>query len=245
VFGSNNASTYFCTIFEKLRVMKKLLMSLLAAATVATTITSCNKDETTIPLPAKSNPNLTVVQAAPGASNVNLFIDGTSKGSSLGYLTNTGYSSISDGVRNIKVTEGINGTTVIDKKPTFEKDKSYTLFIANRTPSIEGVLIADDLTAPLEGKAHVRFVHVGSDAPAVDVAETGGLVLFPNVAFKGFSAFKPINAGTVTLEARIAGTTTVALPLGSLTFVAGKIYTIYARGLISGSSLGVTVIENK
>jgi hypothetical protein len=51
------------------------------------------------------------------------------------------------------------------------------------------------------------------NAPAVDVALTGGAVVFGNKAFKDYTAFTPLDAGTYNLEVRVAGTSTVALPL--------------------------------
>jgi len=114
--------------------------------------------------------------------------------------------------------------------------------------SIEPLVLEDDLTAPATGKAHVRFVHLSPDAPAVDVAVTAGPVVFSNVAFRGYQGFTPLNAGTYNLEVRVAGTATVALPLPGITLEAGKIYTVFARGFLSGAgaqALGAEIIVNK
>ncbi len=61
----------------------------------------------------------------------------------------------------------------------------------------------------------------------------GGAVLFPNVAFKGYLE-GAVLAGTYELEARLAGTTTVALALPPLTLEAGKIYDVFAVGKVAG-----------
>jgi hypothetical protein len=86
------------------------------------------------------------------------------------------------------------------------------------------------------------------DAPAVDVALDGGAVVFGNKAFKGSTAFTPLDAGAYDLEVRVAGTTTVALDLPSITLQAGKIYTVFAKGFLSGTgaqALGAEIIVNK
>jgi hypothetical protein len=222
--------------------MRKVLMSLLVAATVATTMTSCEKEEPKVE-PGKAK--VMVVHASPDAPGVDLLVDNVKQNTAaLNFLQNTTYLSVTEGTRNIKVNAAGTTNSVINKDVAFAKDKSYTLFAGNKLANIEPILITDDLTAPAAGKAHVRFVHLSPDAPAVDVAVTGGNVLFPNVAFKGNSAFSPVAAGTVALEARLAGTNTVALPVGNVTFTAGKIYTVYARGLLSNSTLNVSIIEN-
>ncbi|MFM2387913.1 MAG: hypothetical protein RL660_2670 [Bacteroidota bacterium] len=221
--------------------MRKVLMSLLVAATVATTMTSCEKEEVVVPGKAK----VMVVHASPDAPGVDLLVDNAKQNTAaLNFLQNTAYLSVNEGTRNIKVNAAGTTNSVINKDVPFTKDMSYTLFAGNKLANIEPILITDDLTAPAAGKAHVRFVHLSPDAPAVDVAVTGGNVLFPNVAFKGNSAFSPVAAGTVPLEARAAGTNNVALSVGNVTFTAGKIYTVYARGLISNGTLNVSIIEN-
>jgi len=126
--------------------------------------------------------------------------------------------------------------------------KAYSVFAIDSVSSIEPLVLEDDLTAPATGKAHVRFVHLSPDAPAVDVAVTAGPVVFSNVAFRGYQGFTPLNAGTYNLEVRVAGTATVALPLPGITLEAGKIYTVFARGFLSGAgaqALGAEIIVNK
>jgi len=81
----------------------------------------------------------------------------------------------------------------------------------------------------------------------VDVAVTGGPVLFGNQEFRDYTAFTPVDAGTYDLEVRLAGTSTVALPLPGITLTAGKIYTVFARGFVAGAgaqALGAQIIVN-
>jgi hypothetical protein len=108
-------------------------------------------------------------------------------------------------------------------------------------------VITDDLTAPASGKAHVRFVHLSPNAPAVDIAVDGGSVVFADYSFKEYSAFTPLDAGSYDLEVRAAGTSTVALDLDPITLQAGKIYTVFAKGFLGGTgtqALGAEIIVN-
>jgi hypothetical protein len=85
------------------------------------------------------------------------------------------------------------------------------------------------------------------DAPAVDITLTDGTVVFGNKAFKEFTAFTPIDAGTFDLQVRVAGTNIVALDLPGITVESGKIYTVFAKGFLNGTGqqvLGAQIIVN-
>jgi hypothetical protein len=71
----------------------------------------------------------------------------------------------------------------------------------------------------------------------VDVAVTGGPVLFSNVSFRQFSGYPQVAPGTYDLEVRVAGTTTVALAIPGVALRPGTNYTVFAVGLLSNKSL--------
>jgi ABC-type uncharacterized transport system permease subunit len=115
-------------------------------------------------------------------------------------------------------------------------------------PTSKALVLQDDLTMPAAGQAHVRFVHLSSDAPAVDITTKDGTVVFPNVSFKKFTNFLPLNAGSYDLQVRLAGTSTVVLDLNGIRLDNRKIYTVFARGFVSGSggtALNAQIIVNK
>lgn len=124
--------------------------------------------------------------------------------------------------------------TVLEADLTLAADKDYTVAAAGELATIEPVVLEDNNSAPAAGNAHVRFVHLSPDAPNVDIAVTGGPILFSNVPFKGVAGYAPVAAGTYDLEARIAGTDTVALALPGVKLEDGKIYTIFAVGKVVG-----------
>lgn len=223
---------------------KKLILGLAAVASIAF-ISSCNKDE----IPTVNTAKLMVVHTSPDAPGVDLLVDNIKVNSSaLTFPNNTGYLPVLEGTRNLKVNVSGSTTTVINANVNFPKNTSQTLFAVDSVSKLSTVLLSDDLTAPAAGKAHVRFVHLSPNAPAVDVAlANAGAVVFPNTAFKGSSAFTPLDAGTYNLEVRVAGTQTVALPLPGIVLEAGKIYTVFAKGFLGGTgaqALGAQIIVN-
>lgn len=204
---------------------------------------SCDKSEDTL-----EYARLAVTHASPDAPGVDLLVDGNKVNTSaLGFPSSTAYLDVLSGTRNIKVNVSGTSTTVINADVPFTTGKNYSLFAVDSVSKLSTVLIEDDLTAPASGKAHVRFVHLSPDAPAVDVAVTGGSVVFANKAFKTYTAFTPLDAGTYNLEVRVAGTSTVALPLPGIALTAGKIYTVFAKGFLGGTgaqALGAQIIVN-
>ncbi|MCB9639116.1 MAG: DUF4397 domain-containing protein [Myxococcales bacterium] len=180
-----------------------------------------------------------VVHASPDAPSVDLFIDDTKINTSpLDYPNNTGYLDLDAGKRKIDVKSSADNTVVpISTELDFEAGKSYSFFAVNVLASIEPLRLEDDLTAPAAGKAHVRFVHLSPDTAAIDVAIKGGATLFTNSQFKDASAFTPIDANTYDLEVKLNQDSSVVLSLDGVQFEDGKIYTVFARGLTSGSNL--------
>lgn len=223
-------------------------LSLVAlVAMTAFAAAGCSDSDSKNPLAPVQQARVMAVHASPDAPAVDLLVDGAVAGSGLSFPNNTGYLAVGPGTRNVKVNVAGSMTTVINADLPLAAGKNYSVFANGPVASIGALVVEDDLTAPAAGKAHVRFVHLSPDAPAVDVAVTGGPVLFPNKAFQQYSAFTPVDAGTYDLEVRLAGTNTVVLPLPGVALQAGRIYTVFARGFVAGTgaqALGAQVIVN-
>ena len=226
--------------------MKKNFLALTSATLFISLVmlSSCKKEETV----TKSYAKVLVTHASPNAPGVDLLVDNSKQNTAaLSFPSNPGYLQVEAGTRNIKVNVSGTSTTVINADLPLSKDQNYSVFAIDSVSKISALVLTDDLTAPASGKAHIRFVHLSPNAPAVDVAVTGGAVVFGNKAFKDYTAFTPLDAGTYNLEVRVAGTSTVALPLPGITLQAGKIYTVFAKGFLGGTgseALGAEIIAN-
>ncbi|MBK6574486.1 MAG: DUF4397 domain-containing protein [Saprospiraceae bacterium] len=212
-----------------------------------TLFTSCKEDESN---DDNSYAKVLVTHASPNAPGVDLLIDNSKQNSSaLTFPNNTGYLQVESGTRNIKVNVTGTSTTVIEANLMLAKDNNYSVIAVDSVSKISAIVLADDLSAPAAGKAHVRFIHLSPNAPAVDVAvASSGAVVFGNKKFTEYTAFTPLDAGTYNLDVRVAGTSTVALVLPAITLEAGKIYTVFAKGFLGGSgaqALGAEIIVNK
>jgi hypothetical protein len=189
-----------------------------------------------VPVLAQSRgPQVRAVHASPDAPAVDVWVDGNIAFQNAPFKGVTPYAELSQGMHNIQVVpSGATEPVVIEADLDLQSDTDYTIVAVGLLANIEPLVLVDNNGLPAQGKAHVRFVHASPDAPAVDIAVTGGPVLFGNIPFKGVGDYLPVDAGTYNLEARIAGTQDVALSLPGITLQEGTVYTVYAMGLAGG-----------
>ncbi|MBK7780761.1 MAG: DUF4397 domain-containing protein [Ardenticatenia bacterium] len=176
-----------------------------------------------------------VAHASPDAPAVDILVNGAVAFSNAPFGAVSGYAGLPAGTYNVKVVPtGATSPVVIEADLTLEAGKDYTVAAVGRLAEIMPIVLMDDNSRPAAGKVHVRFVHASPDAPAVDIAVAGGPVLFSNISFKEVGAYLPVDAASYDLEVRLAGTRTVALALPGVMLEAGKVYTIFAMGLVGG-----------
>jgi LPXTG-motif cell wall-anchored protein len=176
-----------------------------------------------------------VVHASPDAPAVDVWVNGAVAFSNAPFQGITDYAALDAGSYNVQVSPtGATEPIVIDADLDLAAGTDYTVVAVGLLADIEPLVLMDNNAAPAAGMAHVRFVHASPDAPAVDIAVTGGPILFSDIPFKGFGDYLPVAAGTYDLEARLAGTETVALSVPGVALEDGNVYTIFAMGLAGG-----------
>src|SRR5688572_6221053 len=229
--------------------MKHLVVKMFSLAMLTLPLTSCDKDDDD----DTPKSQVMVVHASPNAPNVDVRVNNAVALTNVAYPSNSSYLSVNAGTTNIKVSPTGTTTYVIDANVDLAANTSYSVFAIDSVAKIKAAVVSDNLTAPAAGKAHVRFFHFSPNAPAVDIAVTGGPVLFSNRSFNDQGTntnvinFTPLDAGTYNLEVRAAGTNTVVLSLPGVVLTAGKIYTVFAKGFLGGTgaqALGAQIIMN-
>jgi hypothetical protein len=190
-----------------------------------------------------------VTHASPDAPAVDVCVNGNVAFANLAFGKTTDYANLPAGSYDVQVyPAGSNcqGTAVIDAKGLTLDAKAYTVMAIGKLAEIKPLILVDNLSAPAASKVHVRFVHASPDAPAVDITTADGAKVFSNVAFGESVDFTPLPAATYDLQARVAGTDTVALNLPGTTLPEGAILTVVAEGFAGGGDpkLGVQVISS-
>ncbi len=226
----------------------KLIILAVFTFTSFTVLSGCSDDDENTMTPAPTvSPKTTVTHVSPNAPNVDILVGDAVVATNVPYLASLPYTALNVGNNRIRVNVTGTSTSVIDATLSFTEGANYSIFAVDSVNKISAIRLEDNLSAPASGNSHVRFIHLSPNAPAVDIAVTGGPVLFSNYSFKQFSAFTPVAAGTYNLEVRLAGTTTVVLSLPNITLADGKINTVYARGFVGAAgtqALGASIIAN-
>lgn len=175
-----------------------------------------------------------VVHASPDAPAVDVLVEGSPAFTNVAFPEITGFASVPAGTYNVKVVPaGMTSPVVIEADLPLAAGTDYTVIATGLLANIAPVILTAAGGGPAAGSAWVRFFHGSPDAPAVDIAIAGGQVLFANVAFQQGAAYLEVPAGTYELEARVAGTSTVALSLPGVALADGGVYTAYAVGLLA------------
>jgi hypothetical protein len=170
-------------------------------------------------------------------------------------ITDSSYLYLLEGPHNIKVNALGTATTVAAADVSIAAGKTYTAFAIDSLAKAGLLLVEDILPAPKNGKAFVRVAHLSPNAGNVDVmlkyvkTVSGVLTtldstsLGTGVAYKGVSPFAEVKApDSLTVEFRGAGTTKSAVTFAKSALVAGRCYTILARGIVGKSGLATSSI---
>lgn len=129
--------------------------------------------------------------------------------------------------------QAVTGAQGLPVSGEVEAGQAYSLVVVGRVDRAQTLILQDDLSAPAEGQARMRFVHASPDAPAVDV-QAGGETLFSDVAFKNATDYMVVDAGTVDLTVQTAGDSETVLTIPDVVLNSGTVYTVYAIGLVEG-----------
>ncbi|MPM72935.1 hypothetical protein SDC9_119911 [bioreactor metagenome] len=110
---------------------------------------------------------------------------------------------------------------------------SITVAAINKLANIS-LLPIMELYMPMYDKriSYIKFAHLSPNAPAVDIALPDGTKLFTNIKYKQYTDYINAAPGNYTLLVKPTGTDQVALTVPNVNLLPGKIYTVYAVGLL-------------
>ncbi len=229
--------------------MKKHFFSLCTLLCSAIFFVSCDKDDE-----VSGNASLMIVNASPNGSNIDVSANGSVIVSNLAYPNNSGYKTVGAGNTNIVVTATGTTTQIINGTMTLDANSAYTFYVSDSSHERKASYTRDDRSAPAAGKSKVRLVHLSPNSPNIDVTINGAAAAnFSNRGFNDiftnamYHAFTEVDAAGVTLQVKLAGTSTVLATIPPITLQAGKIYTFIIKGFAGGAgaqALGLEVITH-
>ena len=212
---------------------------LLAGLIVLTLLMSaCSKDDSEFIIEGEAR--VMVVNAASGSEPQNFYIENSKiNPEPLAYSQSTAYISADAGdSRKAEFKNSANATINFTGYVNLAPNENYTFFYTAKSDGSgnSSSVFQDDKTSPSAGKAKVRFVNLADGLSSANLLVVGGVTFASNVAFGSASNFSQVDPGTFTLQTVLSSSTSTFVDLGSFTLVAGKIYTIYTSGSLSGSA---------
>jgi hypothetical protein len=207
------------------------------------TLISCKKSTDENPEVA----NFSVVNASPTLSTYDVYLgDLKISTAALPFGGSIKYGQSLAGNQSIKFTTAGRSESLLTKSISLIQNAFQTYYLIDKPGSLDGLLVADDLSATSTDKAFIRFINLSPDAPALDLSITNGNSLITNKAYKATSGFITITAGTYSFDLKDSGGA-VKTTVSDNVLVAGAHYTIISRGLINPANssehpLGIQVI---
>lgn len=136
------------------------------------------------------------------------------------------------------------GLAISSLAATLEDGKTYSFYQSGlyntTTKTIDAFVVEDPIPAEIDWSvATVRFVHAIYNANPMTLTITNvdstaaTFVIGGAVAYKGAGAFTTVPNGVYNLATRYSGSSTVVMARPNVSFVAGRTYTITARGTIT------------
>ncbi len=163
------------------------------------------------------------------------------------------YSSIAPGAHALtgKIAATVDKDLVIaTANATLDVGKSYSYYMSGFYNTIaktsDSFVLEDTYPADIDfAVAYVRFVHASSNANpmtlyATDATTLAVLTVGAEMTYKGGSAFVSVPPAVYNIGTRYAGVGTNAISRTTVSFVAGRTYTVTARGDITVVSTTAT-----
>ena len=234
-----------------------------AALLLAAALTACDKNavqEIAGPAPAS---RIKFFNFGVNAPAVNFYVDNTkftaisstsgvesTNGVAYGSVGSGGfYAGIAPGTYTVtgRIAAATDKDLVIATIPaTIADGKSYSVYMSGfyntTTKTSDGFIVPDDYPAQIDYTvAYVRFVHGIANANpltlyALNTTTSTEVPVGAEISYKGAGAFVSLPGGVYNLGARYTGVGTNAIARTSVSFVAGRVYSINARGDITVTS---------
>ncbi|WP_432712136.1 DUF4397 domain-containing protein [Pedobacter sp.] len=180
---------------------------------------------------------LSVVNAFPNANTLNFYIGNAQvNNTGIAFGEKLSYLNAYEGSRVFDVAFTGSSTSLLSKAQTLKGGMYHTVYIVGKTTAdLEYLLVTDSLTVPKEGEVNLRFMNLSPDAPALSLERASDTTKFDNKAFKAYTKFKPLTAAKSNFILRNKETNAVLATLDDVELVKGRIYTVWAKGLVAGT----------
>lgn len=173
-----------------------------------------------------------IIHAIPDAPAVDVFVDGNRVLQDVAFKDVSDYLELPPGQHTLQVAPVGQGreNAIIDQQANLESNTDYTITAAGRLDDPETFVFVDETQTASGDQVRLRAVHLSPDAPAVDIAADGN-VLVEGLKFGNASDYVEVSAGSYTIEVRPAGKKE-AVATFDVTLERGTVVSAFAVGLL-------------
>jgi hypothetical protein len=160
---------------------------------------------------------------APSVEPVNIFVDGQSFATGIGFKQVSQYGSLPAGVHRfeLKLSSDPAGPVIFTVEAGVPAGGAVTIAAVTTRDGVASHVFDDALRTPEAGQSLVRFIHAAPDVPAIDVQVVGGPLLASGVAYPGASAYQDVPPGAYDVQVRPSGSSEVLLDVDGWTIEPG------------------------
>lgn len=188
-----------------------------------------------------------VLHGSPDAPAVDVYVNDAKVGAPLAGLEFgdlSAYVALPAGTYDLKVCAASDATIcpIVANGVALAAGTHSTIAATNVLASIEAQVITD-APAPVVDKTQVRVVHFSADTPAVDVlTQDGAAKVVENLAYPNATGYLTLDPGSYDLKVCANADNSVCpLDPGALNLEAGRSYSVFAIGSLTGSTLTAAV----
>lgn len=167
-----------------------------------------------------------ILHASRAIGNIDIYINNNRIFKNISFMETTEFIDLVAGDHLFEVFQ--SGTT---NKPLLSKNmivhhEEVTNFAAfGSVQKLQLFVFRHQPEVPLR-ETKIRFLHLATETPMIDIAVKGRDVVFPNLSYEQITEYLGLTPMTIDLEARTAGCKDVILPMSKLKFAANYAYTI-------------------
>ena len=175
---------------------------------------SCSKDPD--PIPERSYLNIT--NASPTLNTYNVYV-GANRANQTGALAfggNVPYGQYTPGTNSVKFTTASSTESVITKDVNLDANTAYSLFLIDKAPQLDYLLVKDQLGALTSAKTFVRFINLSPNAGTLNLVIKDGSAVVSDKAYKAGSEFIELEAKAYVFQIKDKTTGNVLKEMTSL-----------------------------
>jgi len=199
-------------------------------------LSSCSKEGTNI---SSANAYINLINVSPDVRPFNLYANTIRQGlTQYTYPSASGYflMNVADTPLQIRpvLANNVIQVNLLTLGKVLQRNVRYTWFVTGlrADSSLSTVFTVDSGSVPTIGRGKIRFVNVSPNSAGLNLT-ANDTVAFSNVTYKKVSDYIEVTAGNYNIN--VSATSAPSTSLKRLTNVSvldGKLYTVYAYGLV-------------